>query len=310
MTPRRCITWLPPDVADARGTRAVEIITGQPGSVKTSTTKITVWWTGGLMVPWPRDPRDWAAFALALPVLGHDNVSTLPAGRQDQICAAATGDSHLARALYTDADLFAADFQPVTTVINGVELSAFRTDLIRRVVPHHLIKPDGYIGEADASARWQAAHPAALGFLCDTLCQVLAVRDRVPRPAAPSLQDFAWLLATLDAMWNTHALELWLGGQQGLYRDLVESDTLALAVMETITGAFEGTAADLLRRLQGAGPLPPAGPGARWTPRLVSSRLDRCQAALEACGWKVERPADLHTKNRRIGLWPPGNGRS
>ena len=245
--------------------------------------------------------------ASAIPILGHDNVSTLSADRQDLLCVAATGDSHLARSLYSDADLFAVDFQPVSTVINGVEIGALRTDLIRRAVAHYLLKPDAYLTDAEVLRRWSAVHGQALGWLLDVLCGVLAAMEAVPAPVADSLPDFAWVLACLDSLWGTSSLELWRGGQGALYRELAEDDPVVLAISEAVTGAFQGSAKALLARLEAAHALPLAA-GRGWTPYQLSRRLDRAQAALEALGWKVERPVDMHTKNRSVLLLPPGCG--
>jgi hypothetical protein len=287
------------------GTRPVEIITGQPGAIKTGTTRVTVGWLGGHMTAMPRDPREWAAIAANATVLGHDNVSRMSDDRQDLICRAASGGEHSGRALYSDADLFAVKFQPLTVVINGVEVGIIRSDLIRRVVAHYLLKPGWYLTDAEVTARWEAAHPEALGWLLGLLADVLARMPLVPQPRGDSLSDFAWVLAALDSLWGTRSLELWRDGQGRLYRDLAESDPVALAIMGTIKGAWEGSSGDLLRRLElRAGSLPPPAPGQRWTPQRLSGALDRCTAALEAMGWKIDRREDTHTKARRITILP------
>ena len=286
------------------GTRPVELITGQPGAIKTGTTRVTVSWLGGHMTAMPRDPRDWAAIASNATILGHDNVSRISEDRQDLICRAASGGEHSGRALYSDAELFAVKFQPVTVVINGVEVGIIRSDLIRRMVAHYLIKPGWYLTDAEVTSRWATVHGAALGWLCGLLCQVLERMPLVPQPRGDSLSDFAWVLAALDSLWGTHALELWRNGQGRLYRDLAESDPVALAVMAAISGAWEGSAKDLLERLERAHTLPPPGPGQRWTPQRLSGALDRCTAALEAFGWKIGRREDTHAKSRRIMITP------
>jgi hypothetical protein len=287
------------------GTRPVELMMGQPGAIKTGSTRISVWWVGGRMAKMPRDPREWAAYALSIPILGHDNVSKINAERQDLLCAAATGDSHLARALYSDADLFAADFQPVTTVINGVETNALQTDVIRRAVIHYLLKPGAWLPEKEVSTRWAASHGYALGWLLTLLADVLERMPLVKRPDGDTLSDFAWVLAALDSLWGTHSLELWRASQGALYAEMAESDPLAMAIMEVITVTWAGTAKDLLTKLEAKMPSSPV-PGRPWTPQMLSRSLDRCTAGLEALGWTVARPVDLHTKRRAIVLTPGG----
>jgi hypothetical protein len=287
------------------GTRPVELMTGQPGAIKTGTTRITTSWLGGAMAPMPRDPRDWVAMAANAHTLGYDNISGLSADRQDLLCKAASGHEHLARMLYTDADLYGVKFQPLTNIINGVEVGMLRSDLIRRAVSHYLLRPDGYVPDRQVEAAWQQAHPRALGWLLDVLVSVLGRMEKVPAPAADSLPDFAHILAALDSLWGTSALEMWRGGQRDLYEDLADADPVAIAIREAVTAPFEGKPKELLALLQGRVLMAPPAPGQSWTPYRLSARLDRVQASLEATGWKLERERDARTKNRTIRIWPP-----
>jgi hypothetical protein len=287
------------------GTRPVELMTGQPGAIKTGTTRITTSWLGGAMAAMPRDPRDWVAMAASAHTLGYDNISGLSADRQDLLCKAASGHEHLARMLYTDAEVYGIKFQPLTVVLNGVEVGMLRSDLIRRAVSHYLLRPDRYASDRQVEAAWQQAHPRALGWLLDVLVAVLKAMEQVPAPAADSLPDFAHILASLDSLWGTRALEMWRGGQRELYENLAEDDALAIAIRKVINGPFEGKPKELLELLQSRVLMAPPAPGREWTPFRLSGRLDRAQAALEALGWKVERERDEHTKNRTIRLCPP-----
>ena len=286
------------------GTRPVELILGQPGAIKTGTTRITVGWLGGGMAQMPRDPRDWAAMAGNAHTLGHDNVSGMSADRQDLLCKAASGHDYLARLLYSNADLFGIKFQPLTVVINGIEVGMLRADLIRRAVCHYLLRPERYLGDGEVERMWKQAHPAALGWLLDLLPAVLARMERVPRPAGDSLSDFAHVLAALDSLWETHALELWRDGQREMYEDQAEADPVAIAIRRAIAGPWEGTPKDLLTVLERQALLTAPPPGQPWTPYRLSARVDRVQAALEAVGWKIERARDPHTKSRWIRIWP------
>lgn len=286
------------------GTRPVEIITGQPGAIKTGTTRLTVGWLGGAMAAMPRDPRDWVAMAAGAHTLGHDNVSSMSADRQDLLCKAASGHDHLARVLYTDADLIGIKFAPLAIVINGIEVGMLRADLIRRAVSHYLLRPDDYASEREVAAVWEQVHPRALGWLLDLMAAVLARMEQVTAPASDSLHDFAHILAALDSMWGTRALDLWRGGQRELYADLAAGDPVAVAITNVIKSRWEGTLKDLLDTLDCH--LPALPPGLSWTPQRLRGKVDRAQAALEALGWKVERPHDTHNDTRRIVLLPPG----
>jgi hypothetical protein len=295
----RLISMLP------EGTRPVELITGQPGAIKTGTTRIVTSWVGGAMADMPRDPRDWVAMAANAHTLGYDNISGLSNDRQDLLCKAASGHEHLARMLYTDAELHGVKFQPLTTIINGVEVGMLRSDLIRRSVSHYLLRPDRYVSEREVEAAWAQAHPRALGWLLNVLVDVLARMEQVPAPVTDSLPDFAHILAALDSLWKTRALEKWRGGQRELYEDLADADTVALAVRAGIDSPWEGKPKELLALLQTKVVMAPPAPGQSWTPYRLSSRLDRAQAALEAIGWTIERAMDSHAKSRSIKISPP-----
>jgi hypothetical protein len=281
-------------------TLPVEIFTGQPGTAKTGTTRMTVRWLGGKMTQMPKDLKDWATIAGQSHCLGHDNVSALSAERSDLICRAASGDSWAARTLYTDLGLTVLTFQPVSIIFNTVE-TAMRGDLVRRAVLHELVPPWRYLGDAELALAWERAHPAALGWLFDTLCTVLAMLPNIAAPQGETMPDFARVLMACDAMWGTQSLAAWKAGQGQGYADLIDDDVVAWYITDRIRQPWEGTAQDLLLLL-----MLPQLSGREWTPRLVSSRLDRSRAALEASGWTIQRPLDGHTKRRKIRLVPPG----
>lgn len=280
-------------------TLPVEIFMGQPGTAKTGTTRMTVGWLGGFMTPMPKDLKDWAAMANSAHCLGHDNVSVLPPERSDLICRAASGDSWAARKLYRDLEVTAVQFQQVSVVINTIEM-AMRGDLVRRAAVHELVKPAHYLGDTELALAWEIAHPAALGWLFDVVCKVMAMLPQIRAPQGETMPDFARVLTALDAMWGTQAMQAWKIAQDAGYTELLTDDVVSWYITERITEPWEGTAQDLLVRL-----MLPQLAGREWTPRLVSARVDRARIALEANGWTVKRRLDPHTKGRRILLVPP-----
>jgi hypothetical protein len=285
-------------------TRPVEIITGQPGSAKTGTTRITAGWLGGAMVPMSRDHKDWAALAYGAHCIGHDNVSGISAERSDLLCKVASGDNWASRALYSDLDLLVVQFQPVSVILNGVDTGALRGDLVRRSAWHHIVPPPRYLDDDEVARRWRAAHPGALGWLLDLACQVLRVMPSVRLAERESMPAFARVLAAVDTLWGTDGLGTWKAGQGNAYQDLLEDDAVAMAIQAGITEVFVGQSSDLLNRI---GLILPDEHGRPWTPRRLSGALDRCQAALEQAGWQVTRSDNTKTKTRRIGLIPPGS---
>ena len=280
-------------------TLPAEILTGQPGTAKTGTTRLTVGWLGGGMAPMPKELREWAALANNAHCIGHDNVSSLPPERSDLICRAASGDSYAGRRLYTNKEVWVMQFQQVSVILNTIDL-ALRGDLVRRAVVHELVKPAYYYGDAELAEAWTAVHPAALGWLFDRLCEVLERLPNIQAPQGETMPDFARVVLAVDSMWGTQAMLAWKSGQGMGYADLLDDDVVSWYITDRIKAPWEGTAQDLMTMLA----LPQLA-GREWTPRLVSSRLDRCRTALEANGWVVKRPTDGHTKRRRIILVPP-----
>jgi hypothetical protein len=284
-------------------TRPVELMIGQPGTGKTGTARVTVKWLGGHIMPMQRDPRDWAAIVGGSHVIGHDNVSGISADRSDWMCRAASGDTWAARALYSDDDLLIRQFQPVSIILNGVEVGQMRGDLIRRSVLHDLVTPERYLTDRQMEDGFTAAWPDGLGWLCETACAVLARLPGVRVPDAETMPDFAAVALAVDGLWGTAGYGAWKQAQEQAYADLVEGDPVALAIEERILDPFRDTVSELLERLRGAMPAPRTG--GRWTPRGLSAALDRCQAALQAGGWTVVRSVDAHAKSRLVTLIPP-----
>ncbi len=281
----------------------MELITGQPGSAKTGTTRITVGWTGGSMLPMPRSTRSWAALASSAHVIGHDNVSYLTAEFSDLMCKGASGDLWADRALYSDADLFVIRFSPVSLVLNGIELGALRGDIVSRSASHHLMRPASYMGDREVAAAWREAHPAALGWLLDQAVAVMRQCGTMVHSGTERLADFARVLGAVDALWRTSGAACWKGGRQAVYEDAADGDPVAIALRGVIRGPWAGTSAELLATLGIA--LPPEQ-GRLWTPRKLSSRIERVQQALEALGWHVALEYDPHTHRRRFSIVPPG----
>lgn len=288
-------------------TRPIELLTGQPGSAKTGTTRLSVEWTGGAMMTMQKEPKGWAATAAACQCMGLDNVSHLSGELSDVMCRAASGDTYQDRMLYSDGDLFIVTMQPVSMMLNGIELGALRGDLVSRSVSHHLERPGhGYLSEHVVKKEWHQAWPEALGWLLGVTCWVLADMAWRAPVTTHRLTDFASLLASVDRMRGTNGMTLWLGRQAEVHENTAEGDVLALALVRAAatTGQLYGTPAQLLETLRRAGGLMDDRLVA-WTPRLLGSRLDRAQLGLETLGWKIESRVNLHSKSREILITPP-----
>lgn len=284
-----------------RMTRPVEVITGQPGTAKTGTTNVLVQWTGGNMTTSElKDPRDWAAAIKASRTVGLDNVSSISARASDLLCKAATGSTFDGRMLFSNGDLYESETDPVSVIINGVELGALRGDLVSRSVTHRLSKPEKYLPEDTVDAWWAESHAGALGWLLDVTAWVMGTE--VPGAGqGHRLAGFGAVLAAIDMARGTAGLESWLAGQAEAHTDAADADPLALALRLRVQVPWMGTAGQLLDTLG----MMPDNYGA-WTPRRLASRLERVQLALESDGWKISRShIDRRTKRWVWNIVPP-----
>lgn len=288
-------------------THPIEILSGPPGSAKTAATRITTNWIDAspAMQPVPRDGRTWAALAGGRYVLALDNVSSVARWWSDALCKAASGDGWVDRALYTDGDLYVAAFQSVI-VMNGITLGGLEGDLADRLASHKLARLTGFKSDDEIAATWSLAHPEALAWLLDRTVEIMQDMWSLPSMTGPDrLNRFSQIVQLIDRRWRTNALGAWRSGRYAALEDIADGDDVAVALREAMRGPWSGTATELLHQLQMQGGLTDAG-GRRWTPRMLSERLERTAQAMTAIGWRIERHREAHTGRRMIWVQPPG----
>jgi hypothetical protein len=291
-------------------THPVELVTGAPGSTKTTVTRLMSNWVdpSSVMIPVPRDGRTWAAVAASRYVLPVDNVSSIPVWWSDLLCKAASGDGWLDRALYTDLDVTVGKFQSVV-ILNGIGLGTVRADLADRVAWHKLSKPQWYASDDDVDRQWERSWPAALAWLLDRACEAMADLELAgPAAGVSRLAKFEQVVTGIDARWGTRALEYWRAGRHEVLEDVAEGDEVAVAITGAVKAPWTGTSAELMALLETYGGLrgPNRGMGT-WTPRGISDRVDRSRSAIEALGWQVCRSREGHSGRRLWSLVPPGS---
>lgn len=290
-------------------THPVELFTGPAGSAKTSTTRISSDWTdpAPVMSPVPRDGRTWAAMAASRYTQPMDNVSWLPDWLSDLLCKSASGDGWLDRALYTDTDVAVASFRNVI-IINGISLPSVRGDLADRSVSHRLSVPVLRASDDVLEHRWRSAHPHALAWLLDRACEIYADMQHEPEPRGTDrLVRFGQILRLMDARWHTQGYGAWQAGRRDIFEDVADSDPVIVAIRASIGSEVTMTSAELLSRLKMGG-LSEHGRQS-WTPKTLSERLERSQAALEAQGWRVGRYREGGSGKRMWFIAPPDHDR-
>lgn len=239
----------------------------------------------------PRDERQWALTASAGWLYCLDNLSRVQPWLSDAMSRTATGDSMVMRALFTDSDLSVVEFRRVV-MLTGIDLGALQSDLADRVIRLELMEiPDQKRKEeAQIMNAWEKARPRILGAIFDFTAKVLAALPSVTLDEYPRMADFARIVATVDHLQGSNALERYAGIQERMASESLTDHPFMASLVNTIShGAFgfEGTSADLHELLS------PKSETARvpraWpkNAREVTTLLNKFQADLRKTGWVI-----------------------
>jgi hypothetical protein len=266
----------------------IALLTGEQGAAKSTTARKLV----RLLDPSsaelrssPRDEEQWVVAANGSWVVGIDNISSIPPWLSDAFCRAVTGDGHVRRQLYTDSGLAVLSIRRVL-LFTSIDPGALRGDLADRLVPLELevIGPERRREETEVLRAFDEARPRLLGALLDLVARVLDVWPTVRPERLPRMADFGRVLAAVDTVAGTKALDTYLALGRRLALDLIDADPVAAAVRRFVNGRegaeWTGTPAELLEAL--TPPEPPKG----W-PRdatRLSGRLNRAAPALRTAG--------------------------
>jgi hypothetical protein len=275
--------------------------------------------------------RDLAVTLAGSWAVAFDNVSYIRADISDALCRSVTGDSWVARALYTDAEISAITYQRVI-MMDGIDLGVLRGDFLDRAVLMTLeMIPederrtlftwnDGSLGVRDFFTEHQ---PRLLGAVLDALVDILRGLHLVDVATLPRMADAAVLLAAMDQSRGTNAAKEYREARADNIVLGVESDQVAMRVrdyamkMHRARGAqgiveFEngvhtwvGTASQLLENT-----VPPEVPkGWPTTAHHFSGRLRRAAPGLRALGIDVDFGRDgTKSRTRTIEMTYSPNG--
>jgi hypothetical protein len=294
-----------------QSTHPVELYSADSsGALKTATLRAMKNWTDpGPTVPVPKNNKSWAVVASSSYRIAVDNVSAIPAWWSDLLCKAASGDDWADRALYTDDDVAASSFYAVP-MLNGIGLVALRDDLSERAVRHHLTRPRWFLGDDEVEAAWNREHPVLLSWLLDTCAEVARLHwhGMVQRPRTGRMEVFKWVIAALDALWNSggEGMRWYKGSLAEAAADAVRADQMATAITEAVKEAWQGYAAELYERVKGLMPYADEY-GQPWNFQKFGQRLPRAASAVTKLGWTMRRTdPDPHSKQRMWVIAPPG----
>lgn len=278
----------------------------EQGSAKSTTTRMLVDLVDPSPVPLRQAPRDqdsWVTAASGSWVVALDNLSAIPPWLSDSLCRAATGDGHVKRALYTDADLAILKFRRCV-IVNGIDVGAVRPDLAERLVTVELRRIERQMRQPESAMRqrWAMALPAILGGLLTLAAAVHARLETISVDELPRMADFCRTLAAVDEILSTDGLRRYTSRASHLSEETLSINPFVEQLRSRPQEPLVGQSGDDLLKL-----LTPVDDDWRrpreWPKngRDVSGILRRHAPALRNLGWDIED--DSARNHRNVLLW-------
>lgn len=238
----------------------VIVLSGVHGSAKSTITKIvrklvdpsTAQLTGA-----PPSERDLAITASNSHLIVMDNLSDIPQWLSDVMCRVATGGSYRTRKLYTNNSEATFTYR-CQQIINGIELSPTRSDLLDRSILIR-VEPITEDRRRDEQSFWldfERVRPRVFRSMLDIICEGLRRLPNVKLNSSPRMADFArWGVAVEQAMGFQpgNFLEAYQSNREDANAAALDSSPIADALcrfLERDGGMFHGTALQLLNNLR------------------------------------------------------------
>lgn len=238
------------------GPYPVLVLQGEPGSAKSTSTKIIKELIDPVVPTLrslPRSERDLAVAAQANRVLAYDNVSFLPTWLSDAMCRLATGGGFGTRTHYANEDETVFEqMRPI--VVNGLDAVATRQDLLNRSIVLRLPAITQRFTEHELQERFAALAPLVLGALADAVAEGLSRLSTVKLPPLPRMADFGrWVTAAEPSFgWKEGTiLAAFEENQASALRTSLEGSLLATAIQRLLAEDHEiaATPTDLYESL-------------------------------------------------------------
>ena len=247
----------------------------------------------------PDDVERWILAANGSWGVAIDNVSHIPEWWSDSLCKAVTDDGWVRRRLYTDGELSVISFRRVV-ILTSIDAGALKGDLGDRVLLCDLerIPDDQRRAETELTTLYKNGRALAFGAMLDLLAKVFAVLPTIDLPSGPRMFDFARVLAAMDKVLGTNALETYMGQRDRIAEEVVEADPVGNAIVQLIdkVDPWSGTMGDLLAAIA------PTAVPRDWpdSPRKLSGRVKRITPALRNLGIEIERDRKPGGKRDRV----------
>lgn len=254
---RLAAVWL---LAAMRPSRSYPLlsVTGVQGSAKSTACRILRSFIDPSAAPLSRPPnteRDVFIAGRNSHCIAWNNVSHIPTGLSDCLCAVSDGDGYRTRTLYeNDEETIFAGAHPI--IVNGICNVVSRSDLADRAVFLNLstIGDHNYRPDDEFARDFEAVRPRVLGALYDLIARAMGVLPRVELTRPPRMAAFAkWGVAVEQAAgWPEGSfMAAYRSNRTDAHVAAVDSNPLgtAITVFMNARENWEGTATTLLTAL-------------------------------------------------------------
>jgi hypothetical protein len=260
----------------------------------------------------PRDARDLMIAATNSWCPTFDNMSGIPGWLSDTLCILATGGGYATRTLYENEEETILNAQrPV--IMTAIAEIATRPDLLDRCMVLYLprIADTKRKSESEFWQEFNQRHAEILGALLSAVVRGLRNLPHTTLDKLPRMADFAlWVVACEEALGLESSSFMKRYTQSRESANELALDTSPLppvlrAFVSARNGAWEGTAADLLRELTAQLERDKEDNTARlreWPKRAdkLSAALRRLAPNLRATGLELEFDRETTGRKRRI----------
>jgi hypothetical protein len=248
------------------------------------------------VAPVSSDEKDFWTLMVGYPVIGLDNVDSIPPlWLPDALAVAATGGSRKVRKLYTTAEV--CDLRITAAVMLSSRTATFaRPDVAERLLPLFTAEMNDTRRVADSTLTGELddVRDGALVYLVQQAAQLVALRGQAPNGLPARFLDFAELVWAWHRANNCEALVLptlraWRSAQA---LSIGDADPLLSAILEYCpsTGLERLTAAELVKALSDRGADIPQLGGAK----AIARRLREMRASLLLAGWRLLEDNSRH----------------
>ena len=290
------LTWIL--VAVMTGiSRAILILHGAPGACKSSTLSLirrTLDPSSQILTYAHKTTNEAAVYLAANAVATFDNLSNLSKDVENILCMAATGGGISKRKLYSDKDSVILQFKR-SVILTSLDVPTKASDLLDRAIAIELDRVQGKrLLDDELEREYAAKLPGILGGMCDTLSQMLTLRDKVTVTDLPRMADYAlWACAGAMALGYSEEdfRKAYSRAALRVQNDVLQQEGLAKILLDYLdkrgdTSDFVANVwSDLIAHAQQCGfPVDDIPKGAS----PLSRALKKFIPLLEVMGWKVE----------------------